>query len=271
VPEWRLRLSAAKLGGEITSTVSYAQLYNDQFRLAAGTAVYADGTPVLVDPVTGVPVTAGGTPLTLAMINDPAGVFYAAPHPDSGSITSPALRAALGASPIALTHGGPSATGVTGLPVAAMQYTWGRVGDGPVTVVRAGDKNTGLNELSFNFQSNYTFSSGPLQGFGIFTSVRAFARNRAYYTQVFPTAAAGSAVQADRVLHRLPGTTILDLNLSYRRNLRGGLEWTTQLNVNNVLDQSEVTVLPSPANAAQPRARLSTQPRQFIWTNTFRF
>ena len=134
-----------------------------------------------------------------------------------------------------------------------------------------GDLNTGINEYSFNFQSNYTFSTGRLKGFGVFTSLRTFARNRAYYTQVFPAGSTGSAVQADRVLYRLPGTTIVDLNLSYRRKLRGGVEWSTQLNVNNVLDQSEVTVLPNPANAAQPRARLSAQPRQFIWTNTFRF
>jgi outer membrane receptor protein involved in Fe transport len=271
VPEWRLRLSAAKLGGEITSTVSYAQLYNDQFRLAAGTAVYADGTPVLVDPVTGAPVATGGAPLTLALINDPASVLYAAPHADSGSITGPALRAALGAHAIALAHGGASATGVTGLPISALQYDWPGRGDGVITVVRAGDLNTGINEYTFNFQSNYTFGSGRLKGFGLFTSVRAFARNRAYYTQVFPAGATGSAVQADRQLYRLPGATIVDLNLSYRRTLRGGVEWSTQLNVNNVLDQSEVTVLPNPANAAQPRARLSAQPRQFIWTNTFRF
>lgn len=270
-PEWRLRLSAVKLGGEITSTVTYAQLYNDQFRTSGGTVIYADGTPVLVEPTTGAPVAAGGVPLTLAMINDPASPLYAAPHADSGSITGVALRTVLMASPVALAHGGPAATGVTGLPLTALQYDWPGRSSGVVTVARAGDLNTGINEYTFNFQSNYTFSSGRLKGFGIFTSLRTFARNRAYYTQVFPAGSTGSAVQADRRLYRLPGSTIVDLNLSYRRQLRGGVEWSTQLNINNVLDQSEVTVLPNPANAAQPRARLSAQPRQFIWTNTFRF
>jgi outer membrane receptor protein involved in Fe transport len=268
---WRLRLSAAKLGGEITNTVTYAQLYNDQFRLSAGTAVYADGTPVRVDPATGAPVADGGAPLTLAMINDPASLLHAAPHADSGAITNPVLRAALGSNPIALAHGGPSATGTTGLPISALQYDWPARGEGTVTVVRAGDLNTGLNEYTFNLQSNYTFSTGRLKGLGLFASMRAFARNRAYYTQVFPSAAAGSALQADRVLYRLPAAAIFDVNLSYRRQLRDGVEWSTQFSVKNLFDRAEVTVLPSAANAAQPRARLSAQPRQLIWTNTFRF
>jgi len=268
---WRLRFSAVKLDGEITSTVRYAQLYNDQFRLSAGTAVYADGTPVRVDPATGATVANGGVPLTLAMINDPLSLLYAAPDADSGSITGPLLRLALGATPVALAHGGASATGVTGLPITALQYDWPKRGEGTITVVHAGDKNTGINEYTFNFQSNYSFDAGPLKGFGVFASVRAFARNRAYYTQVFPTSDTGSAVQARRVLFRLPDATVVDLNLNYTRKLWGRFDWTTQLNINNVFDHSEVTVAPSPTNAAQLRARLSDQPRQFIWTNTFRF
>jgi len=268
---WRLRLSALKLGGEITSTVRYAQLYNDQFRVTGDTAVYADGSSIRVDVTTGAAVATGGTPLTLAMINDPTSLLYAAPDPDSGSITGPLLKLALGSTPVALTHGGSSATGATGLPISALQYNWAQRGDGTITVVRAGDKNTGINEYTFNFQSNYSFDTGPLKGFGVFASVRAFANNRAYYTQVFPTGNTGSAVQATRVLYRLPSATIVDINLNYSRKLWGRYDWTTQLNVNNILDHSEVTIAPNPTNAAQLRARLSNQPRQFIWTNTFRW
>lgn len=270
VPEWRLRLSAVRLNGEVTSTVGYPQLYNDEFRVAGGTAVYPDGTAVLVDPVSGAPVASGGVPLTLALMNTPGSPLYAAPNADSGSITSAALRTALGANAIALAHGGASATGRTGLPLSSLQYAWPGQGSGVITVVRAGELNTGINEYSVNFQSNYTFSSGRLKGFGIFTSFRAFARNRAYYTQLFP-AGGMSSVQATRQLYRLPAASIVDLNLSYRRTLRGRLEWSTQLNVMNLFDESDVTVLPNPANAAQPRARLSAPPRMFIWTNTLRY
>lgn len=270
--DWRLRVSAVCLDGEVTRTVSYAQLYNDQFRTKDGTAVYADGSPVVVDTTTGLAVASGGTPLTLAMINDPASLFYAAPNADSGSITNPTLRVALGGSNlIAAAHGGASATGITGLPISAVQYDWPTSGNGTITVVKAGDKNTGINKYSFNFQSNYNFGSGPLAGFGFFIGLRAFAGNRAYYTQVFPTATTGSAVQATRFLYRLPNTAILDLNLNYKRQVWHRCEWTLQLNINNLLDNSDVTVLPSAGNAEQLRARLSALPRQFILTNTLRF
>ncbi|HWA25015.1 MAG TPA: TonB-dependent receptor plug domain-containing protein [Lacunisphaera sp.] len=269
--DWRLRLSAVRLDGEVTSTVSYRQLYNDQFRTNGSNVVYADGTPVLVDAVTGAPVASGGTPLTLAMINDPASVLYAAPNADSGSITGVALRTALGPHPLALAHGGAAATGVAGLPFGARQYQWANAGDGVITVVRAGDRNTGINEYACNFQSNYAFSTGRLKGFGVFTSVRAFARNRAYYALVFPATGGGTSVRAERVLYRLPGSTVVDLNFSYRRTFHDRYEWSTQLNINNVFDRAEVTVAPNPANAAQPRARLSALPRQFIWTNSLRF
>jgi hypothetical protein len=205
------------------------------------------------------------------MINDPAGLLYAAPHPDSGSITNALLRAALMANIFSQAHGGAAATGVTGLPISAMQYDWPGRGSGVITLVQAGERNTGINEYSFNFQSHYTFAAGRLKGFGLFTGLRAFARNRAYYTQVFPAGGTGSAVQAERVLYRLPNDAVFDLNLSYRRKLVGGAEWTTQLNINNVFDRAEVTLMPNPTNAAQLRARLSNLPRQIIWTNTLRF
>ena len=269
--EWRLRFVAVKLDGEITNTVKYAQLYNDQFRVNGGVAVYADNTPIFVNPTTGAPVASGGAPLTLAMINDPTSVLYAAPNVDSGSITGTALRVALGTNPIALTHGGASATGVTGLPVSAMQYNFTNTHNGEIVVVGAGDKNTGIDEYTFNFQSNYKFSRGWLKNFGIFAGFRTNYRNRAFYTSVFPSATTGTAFQAQRVLYRLPSSTVVDLNLSYSRELWGKYLWTTQLNVNNVFDNSEVTVLPSVANAAVLNARLSELPRQFIWSNSISF
>jgi outer membrane receptor protein involved in Fe transport len=269
--EWRFRLAAVKLDGEISRTVSYAQLYNDQFRTSGGVVIYPDGLPVFVNSVTGEPVASGGTPLTLAMINDPASALYAAPNVDSGSISGVALRTALSANPIALMHGGASATGATGLPLSAMQYNWANAGNGVVTVVGKGEKNTGIDEYTLNFQSNYVFSTGRLKGFGIFTAVRTNYNNRAFYTRVFPTSTSGTALQAQRVLYRLPRTTVVDFNVSYSRPLWGKYVWSTQLNINNVFDSAEVNVLPSPANSAVLNARLTNQPRRFFWTNTLSF
>ncbi len=266
---WRLRLSATRLGGQIKSTVRYAQLYNDQFHVNAGTVTYTDGTPLLIDPAGG--GAPASTPLTLAMINDATNPFYASPDPDSGRILNPALITALTA--IDPVHGR-AATGVTGLPLSAIQYNFADPHDGVITVVQAGEKNTGINEYSLNFQNNYSFEHGPLRGLAVFFDVRTTLRNRAYYTLRFPTASTGNALQGVRELYRMPDQTVCGLGLSYTHRLPGAgrnLVWTTQLNIRNLFDNSEVVIMPNPANAAQLRARLSAPPRQFIWTNTIRF
>ncbi len=45
VRDWQLRLVLAHLGGEISDTVSYRQVYNDQFHATDGVVTHADGTP----------------------------------------------------------------------------------------------------------------------------------------------------------------------------------------------------------------------------------
>ena len=265
IRNWRMRFSATHLDGQIKSTVRYDQLYNDQFHTRNGVVTYADGTPLLVDPTGG--SAAGTAQLTLAMINDPSSPYYANPDPNSGSIRTTALRNVLTEVDPAR---GQAATGVAGLPISDIQYNFTNPHDGTVTVVKAGDKNTGINEWSLNFQSNYTFEQGTLRGLGIFFDVRATLNNRAYYTSRFPTASTGNAFQAVRELHRMPNNVVFGLGLSYRRKF-GDYAWSTQLNIRNLFDKSDVWIMPNPANAAQLRARLSSQPRLFVWSNTFEF
>ena len=259
---WRVRFSAAHLGGEITSNVQYPQLYNDQFHTRGDTVTYRDGTPVMVDPAAaGGPAT---TPLTLAALNHPASPYYASPDPNSGRITSPALIAVLTAvDPVR----GTAATGVTGLPIGAMQYAFDNPHGGRITVVNAGDKTTGINEFTLNAQTAYSFSGDRMRGLSLFADVRTQRRNRAYYTSYFPPAGAGGALQARRVLYRLPNTTVLGLGVGYERKL-GGRTWSTRLNIDNALNHYRVWVMPSPANGDLLNARLSTQPRQFVWTTS---
>jgi outer membrane receptor protein involved in Fe transport len=265
-PNWRIRFSATHLEGEITSTVSYAQLYNDQFYARDGLVTYKDGTPVLVDPA-----AAGGaktTPLTLAMINDPTSAYFASPDQDSGRITRSALITALTA--VDPLHGS-AATGVTGLPISEIQYGFANPHRGEITVVAAGDKTTGINEYSFNLQNRYAIETGRLRGLSVFVDFRTYLRNRAYYTSYFPPSATGSTFAATRVLYRLPNLTEVGLGLAYRHRLGSGLPkltWTTRLNVENVFDNSRVWVVPSRTNGAILNARLSAQPRTFIWSNT---
>jgi outer membrane receptor protein involved in Fe transport len=265
-PNWRLRFAATLLDGEITHTVRYPQLYNDQFFTRGDVVTYKDGTPVLVDPL-----AAGGdktAALTLGMINDPANPYYASPDPDSGRITRSALIAAL--TTIDPVHGS-AATGVTGLPISAMQYAFGNPHQGEITVVSADDKTTGINECTLNLQNHYAFSAGALRGLAVFTDVRTYFRNRAYYASYFSAGSAGTAVPAARVLYRLPSAPIFGLGISYRLRLSPRtqrLTWTTRLQVENVFDYSRVWVVPGRTNGALLNARLSAQPRTFIWTNT---
>lgn len=266
---WSLRFSATKLDGEITSTVQYAQLYNDQFRTSGSTVIYADGTPVMVNAAN---LTNGpkDTPLTLAMINDSTSPFYANPDPNSGSIRPGALRTLL--TTIDPVHGSP-ATGVAGLPVSAIQYNYVNPNNGVITVVAAGDKNTGINEYSFNLQNSYSFDGGALKGLSVFFDVQSTVRNRAYYTITFPTGSTNT-LQGVRSLYRMPDNVVCGLGLAYKRKLPGALgrlTWSTQLNIRNLFDQSDVVIMPNVTNSAQLRARLDNQPRQFIWSNSISF
>jgi hypothetical protein len=261
-PHWRLRFSATKLDGEITNTVAFQQLYNDQFFVRGSSVTYRDGTPVLVDPTaTGIDRT---TPLTLAMINDPANPYYATPDANSGRITNPALIATL--TTVDPVHG-TAATGVTGLPVSAMQYAFNNPHHGEITVVSAGDKTTGINEYSLNIQSAFTIAAGAWRGVGLVLNAATYFRNRAYYTLYFPTATTGNLLEATRALYRLPTATTLGVGFGYERKL-WGRTWTTRLNLNNPLSDTRVWIAPSPTNGAILNARLSTQPREFIWTNS---
>ncbi|HUR60414.1 MAG TPA: TonB-dependent receptor [Opitutaceae bacterium] len=255
---WRMRLSVTHLDGEILSTVAEAVRYNDQFYTTGNTVTYRDGAPVLVDPTGGNNRT---TPLTLAMINDPASRFYANPDRSSGSITNANLRTALTA--VDPLHG-TAATGTPGLPLSSIQYNFqSPYPSGIYTIYKAGDKNTGFNEYSLNFQNNYTFSSGILKGLSLFGDMRTYMKNRAYY--VF------DPVARSRSLLSLPRATVFNAGISYRHKINERFMWTTQLNIQNVLNHYSVWILPDAPNRQTLLARLSTQPREFIWTNTISF
>jgi outer membrane receptor protein involved in Fe transport len=267
-PTWRARFAFAAIDGRVERDVAYPQLYNDQFFAnAAGTVTYRDGAPLLVDPA-GPAGPNRNTPLTLAMINDPANPYWANPDPDSGAITGGNLRAAL--STVDPLHG-PVATGVTGLPLARIQYAFSDPNQhhGVITVFRAGEKSTGYNEFTVNFQNSFTFDHGPLRGFGGFIDARTYLKNRAYYVQY--SAPGGRPLNGVRALYRLPPATVFNFNLHYRRKIGTRYEWTTQLNVTNALNHYRAWIVPDPASGAFSRARLSVQPRAATWSNTLSF
>jgi outer membrane receptor protein involved in Fe transport len=264
---WRMRLNATHLDGEISSTVSYKQLYNDQFYASNGTVTYKDNAPVLVD--------VGGTraPLTIAMLNNPNSPYYANPDPTSGTIQNPTLRTVLTTPDPA--HGTAN-TGAVGLPISSIQYNFtSPYPNGDVLIYQEGEKNTGFNEYTFNFQNRYDFSGGVLKGFGVFADVQTYWKNRAYYTNYPDVSGSTLGTRITRELYRLPSATVLNLGLSYRRK---GLPWlgdrftfSTQLNIKNALNHYRVWVVPTSSNGITLNARLSAQPRLFQWTNTIEF
>ena len=245
-------------------------LFRSFYANSAGVVTYKDGTPLLVDPA-----GANGAKtaqLTLAMMNTAASPYAARPNPDSGTITNTTLRNVLTAVDPAR---GTAATGVAGLPIAQAQYQFtSPYPGGLVTIYKAGEKNTGFNEYTFNFQNNYTFSSGTLKGFGVFTDLATYYKNRAYYVIYPGTGNSTSAAKQTRVLYRLPRQNAINLGVSYRHKLPWFADrylWTSQLNIRNALNHSIVWVLPTAANGNTLNARQSTLPREFVWTNSVSF
>jgi outer membrane receptor protein involved in Fe transport len=254
----RLRANLTYVDGEILSTVREAVVYNDQFHTSGQNVTYADGANVLIDPTGGNNRT---VPLTLGMLNDPDSPWYADPEPNSGAIDNGDLQDVL--TEVHPLHG-QAATGVTGLPISDVQYNYtSPYPDGVYTIYAEGDKNTGFNQYSFNLQSKYTFSSGRLKGLGVFGDVRTYFQNRAYY--VFD-----SDTQT-RSLYRIPRTTIFNAGVHYSFRIRDRYVWTTQLNVRNLFDDYKVVVMPEADDRESLLARLSAQPREWVWTNSISF
>jgi outer membrane receptor protein involved in Fe transport len=271
---WTMRIKATRMDGEITKDVSYVQNYNDQFYASNGTVTYKDGTPLLVNGAGSVlPTAVRDTPLTLAMINSPTSPYFANPDPTSGSIQSTTLRTVLtNVDPVR----GTAATGVVGLPISSVQYAFNSpYAGGVVPIYREGEKNVGFNELTFNFQNKYTFQSDFARGLSVFTDVQTYANNRAYYTNYPDATGSTAATRVTRVLYRYPTATVLNMGLSYTRKglpwLGDKYAWTTQLNIRNALNHYRVWVVPTSNLGTTLNARLSAQPRSFVWTNSIAF
>jgi hypothetical protein len=167
---------------------------------------------------------------------------------------------------------GTAATGEVGLPISAIQYNFtSPYPDGTVVIYQEGEKNTGFNEYTYNVQSNYTFDRGPLKDLSVFADVQGYMKNRAYYTTTPGSGGSLLGTKVTRTLYRLPDNVVVNLGLSYKWKISHRYTWLTQLNVRNVFDKSDVWVAPSPANSTLFNARLSNQPRTYIWSNTLSF
>jgi len=291
-PNWRMRFNIGYTFARILDNVSYGQLYNDQFATnAAGQVTYGNGTVMYVNGTATTAAqaaivtaaTAGATPLTTAMISNPASPYYATPDPSSGSITNSTLKTILttggsagsvGISQVAAN--GESATSVTGLPLSKNQY--GFVSPFPansVLLYAQGNPTTGYPGWQWNIETDYTLAKGPLTGLGAFASATAQYSTRAYYTY-YPSSssALGSetsqVVNETRILTVLPTVANVSLGIHYTRKIwRATL--TTRLTVSDLFNHDPFYVLPQASNGTYLAATQRVNPRYYAWSATLGF
>jgi len=280
-PNWRLRLSAALTQGQILTTKYYGQLYNDQFHAnAQGAVTYADGTAVYVPatPSASAPTTAattpGAIPLTIAVLTNPSSPYFvytnnaAGLNNVSGQINN---TAALDALRVVDPIHGAIATGLTGLPISESQISaaYAYLTNGPqgqILASRAGQDTVGYPEYSLNLTNVYTFSSGWEKGIEIGGTAAVSILNRQYYYYT-----SGVGPTSPEAMFYFPNRAQFNLILGYTRKLRR-VTFSTQINVNNLLNHYDVIILPNEATAyATPTATYWGQPRQWIWSSTLAF
>lgn len=288
---WRLRFGASWQDGEIETTKAYEQRYNDQFYAnAAGQVTYRNGTVVYVNGGAGnatqatvvAPTAPGAVPLTINLLSTPgaANLYYANPDPTSGAIDAGSIAGRILSgqnNAAAINANGPILTGVTGLPISELQLNEALAGintPGIIVATRVGDKTTGYPEYSANFTSNYRFSGDTwLNGLSVGGSLIFSWKNRGYYYYAAPLTRA-NALTLQRTLLYTPDRQQVNVFASYARKI-GRFEWITQLNVSNLFDDYERTVIPDAttgfSNLTNLRVTWYGQPRTWQWTNTIKF
>jgi outer membrane receptor protein involved in Fe transport len=276
VSNWRMRLSAGYEQGNLTNSGAYAPLYNDQFYAnTQGQVTYSDGTLVYINPTkfnTKAPVvtstTAGAVPLTIAMMNNPANIYYANPTNPSGAINSSSTVATV----LKVTDPvhGPILTGAVGLPISDIQITPSFGVPTSIQAFKRGDRSLGTPLFHVSYTNLYTFDHGLLKGLEVGGTVNAAYDTVGYYylPNGFNTAAPA------RLAFHTPNSITLDPIVGYSRRF-GKFTFQTQLNITNLFNHYNVVLSPSQTTGFGVIANLNAsyygQPRYYQWTNTLSF
>lgn len=282
-PNWRVRLALTSADGKNLTDKKYPLLWNDQFYLRNGTVTYQNGAPFLV-PTDAAVITANiatlnrqidpatiqnlGTwaPLTVAMLNDRNGAYWAQPADDNGRLLTSNLRRVL---QFFVGPNGSALTGVTGLSTAEIPYFWPDPNGtkGETVVARQGEATVGYSRYRFVLTNNYSFTGDNwLKGFGIGGTLAIGANNRTFY---YNTPGGG------RELYASPDTWQANLIASYRHKLGRRFGFVTQVNVENVFNHYSLGTLPNNGSGYTVPANLAVtfygQPRMYVWTNSLTF
>lgn len=297
---WRGRFGVSLANGTVENTSQFAMVYNDQFYTdSKGDVLYANGQPFLVPTDTATlakvakvsspvdPTTYGValTPLTIAMINNPASPYYAygwttgqttfnpANEPLNGSIGNP-IGGSLGTQYLKdalewFRNGGTSAlTGATGLPLSDMQYAFADPGglNGEYIVQKKGNRVVGAPAVEITITNTYTFPSGWLKAVELGGAVNLSYYNASYYYQ--------TPNQAWHLFSAPTETPQVNVWLGYSRKI-GRVVWHTQLNINNLFNRYSLVVDPSSTTGYLTASSLTANfygvPRLYEWENSFSF
>lgn len=127
-----------------------------------------------------------------------------------------------------------------------------------------GARYLGSPTQSANLRANYSFREGLIKGASIGGGVRWRGKSVVGYTSSDP---------ATRELIYGDAYTLLDLNVGYKRKLSligKAVEWSVQLNVNNVLDKDDLITTETFADGRMRQYVFQT-PRRWILSSTIRF
>ncbi len=272
-----MRLSAALVKGTIGSDTSYATLYNDKFHVNdTGQLTFGAGGPVVYVRSASFSSTPSATPrsgyepLTVDMLSNPGSLYYANPHPDNGHILNDDIITLL------QSQAGPASiiTGEAGRPISEYQLT-GVTPLKRIETSRNGERTTGYPEVSCNLVTTYTVPSGAWRGFKIGATVgMSFKIADLYYYEN------GYYDGAPRKIFMRPDQYRYNLLVGYQRRI-GKVVFSTQINVNNVFNDSEILIRPngiwgynertSTGGAVRLAAYRTMQPRTITWTNSVKF
>ncbi len=249
---WRVWGSVGTNDATITSNYSHATFYNDQFNTDGITVKVRQPNGALVDhtvPVTPSQPAGPRTPLTLAMMRDPASPYFARLDSVSGQI--------INASALNLTTTGVG-TGAAGLPITQHQLGFVAPNGGIFDAFRAGDLTTPNSGLTFSGNTNYDFR-GALKNFSIGASSNWQKKTRQGYAMIGGT----------RQVYFAPDTFFADLRVAYRLR-RDSATWKLQLTVQNVFDDQPV-VTDLDATGALNTVNVLQPPRTFVLSASTRF
>lgn len=280
-PHWRMRLAAGWQFATNQSDNTFAQLYNDQFYAnAQGQVTYRDGTVVYVNPTGTAAVSsasvATAVPLTITMMRTQGNPYYANQAAVTGAINASSGAARIligtgsfngGADPLMAIHG-PILTGAVGLPVAQIQIQPNFSPVGNIPIMRSGDQVQGYPQLSFNYETVYTFDHGVLKGLRIGGAFQGTWKYSAFY--YYPAGLANSPT--NRGLFSWPTRSLFTGILGYEWSWRR-FKILHQLNVNNIFNHYNIVIIPNYINgwAGPNNATFDTQPRSYVFSSRVAF